>query len=160
MQVLKNYLLNNLSSICLLLSVESLSDLEKLKNLGRGIVTDATTIHENDPKIATASTSMVSIILASAAAVFAVLIIAVFFVYKRHKNGYKDKHGKVTMNELESEQFVNQMAEDEWPNNETNPDLSKYLSVDAEIDSRPPSFKYIGATSYDIQDNNIIKTQK
>ena len=103
---------------------------------------------------------MVSIILASAAAVFAVLIIAVFFVYKRHKNGYKDKHGKVTMKELESEQFVNQMAEDEWPNNETNPDLSKFLSVDAEIDSRPPSFKYVGATSYDIRDNNIIKTQK
>ena len=104
---------------------------------------------------------MVSIILASAAAVFAVLIIAVFFVYKRHKNGYKNKHAKVTMNELESEQFANQIAEDDWPNNETNPELSKFnLSVDAEVDSRPPSFKYIGATSYDIQDNNIIKTQK
>ena len=135
--------------------------MEKLKKLGKGIDTNVTAIHENDSKISTASTSMVSIILASAAAVFAVLIIAVFFVYKRHKNGYKNKHAKVTMNELESEQFANQMAEDDWPNNETNPELSKFnLSVDAEVDSRPPSFKYIGATSYDIQDNNIIKTQK
>ena len=135
--------------------------LHAVKKMSRGIDTNATAIFENDSKTATASTSIVSIILASAAAVFAVLIIAVFFVYKRHKNGYKDKHAKVTMNELESEQFANQMAEDEWPNNETNPELSKFnLSVDAEVDSRPPSFKYIGATSYDIQDNNIIKTQK
>ena len=155
-------ILNNQSSIFLLLSVESLSDLEKLKKLGRGIDTNVTAIYENDSKTATAGTSYVSIILASAAAVFVVLIIAVFFVYKRHKNGYKNKHAKVTMNELESEQFANQMADDEWPNNiETNPELSKFnLSVDAEVDSRPPSFKYIGATSYDIQDNNIIKTQK
>ena len=155
-------ILNNQSSIFLLLSVESLSDLEKLKKLGKGIDTNATAIIENDSKIATAGTSHVSIILASAAAVFVVLIIAVFFVYKRHKNGYKNKHAKVTMNELESEQFANQMADDEFIlSNETNPELSKFnLSVDAEIDSRPPSFKYIGATSYDIQDNNIIKTQK
>ena len=154
-------ILNNQSSIFLLLSVESLSDLEKVKKLGRGIDTNVTAIYENDSRTATAGTSYVSIILASAAAVFVVLIIAVFFVYKRHKNGYKNKHAKVTMNELESEQFANQMADDEWPNNETNPELSKFnLSVDAEVDSRPPSFKYIGATSYDIQDNNIIKTQK
>jgi len=142
-------------------NVESLSDLEKVKKLGRGIDTNVTAIYENDSRTATAGASYVSIILASAAAVFVVLIIAVFFVYKRHKNGYKNKHAKVTMNELESEQFANQMADDEWPNNETNPELSKFnLSVDAEVDSRPPSFKYIGATSYDIQDNNIIKTQK
>ena len=136
--------------------------MEKLKKLGKGIDTNATAIIENDSKIATAGTSHVSIILASAAAVFVVLIIAVFFVYKRHKNGYKNKHAKVTMNELESEQFANQMADDEFIlSNETNPELSKFnLSVDAEIDSRPPSFKYIGATSYDIQDNNIIKIQK
>ena len=158
-------ILNNQSSIFLLLSVESLSDLEKVKKLGRGIDTNATAINENDSKIGTAGTSYVSIILASAAAVFVVLIIAVFFVYKRHKNGYKNKHAKarraLTMNDLESEQFANQMADDEWPNNETNPELSKFnLSVDAEVDSRPPSFKYIGATSYDVQDNNIIKTQK
>ena len=66
---------------------------------------------------------------------------------------------KVTMNELESEHFADQMAEDEWPNKETNPESKNFnLTVDAEIDSRPPSFKYIGATSYDVTDDAIIKT--
>ena len=63
------------------------------------------------------------------------------------------------MNELENEQFANQLADDEWPDKETNPESSKFnLTVDAEIDSRPPSFKYIGATSFDVTDDAIIKT--
>merc|ERR1712080_102553 len=129
-------------------------DLDAIRDMADDIPDD----FKNQP-LTSVNTATVPIILGSAAAVFVVLIIVVLFVYRRHKRVYADKMSKVTMNELESEQFANQMAEDEWPDNETNPESSKFnLTVDAEIDSRPPSFKYIGATSFDVTDDAIIKT--
>ena len=117
---------------------------------------------KNDEK-SLASANLSIIILGIAAAVFTVMIVGVFFVYRRHKRGYKNKDAKVSMNQLESERFADQMAEEDWmPDNEQNDafESTKFnLTVDAaEVDSRPSSFKYIGATSYDVNEDTIIKT--